>query len=253
MKRLSRLCAGFAALAFAATAAPAQERGCVVHDDLARLDYPLYRTARDLEAGKKVTIVAIGSSSTAGAGATSADKSYPAQLEQKLRARFPGSDVRVINRGQNGDTIMDMQARLEASVLRENPQLVLLQAGTNSVLRDQPMDDAGGMIGLVIYTLRLRGIDVMLVDQQFAPKVNEKPHSATMLDILQTLSSEYGVPVFQRHALMKRWHDKDGLGFEHFIHPDRLHMNDWSYHCVAENMAQALSRAVTPPSLALRR
>jgi hypothetical protein len=62
------------------------------------------RTCAVLAAGGPLVVVAIGSSSTAGAGATAPDKAYPAQLEAALVRRLPPRvPVRVVNRGVNGN------------------------------------------------------------------------------------------------------------------------------------------------------
>ena len=53
------------------------------------------------------------------------------------RRRFPGHEITVLNRGVNGEEITDMLARLDTGVIAEQPDLVLWQVGTNSVLRDQ--------------------------------------------------------------------------------------------------------------------
>src|SRR5438046_999491 len=63
---------------------------CNVPAEITRLDHPLLRTARRLAADQSLTIVAIGSSSTGGAFASSPAASYPSRLAVELRARFPG-------------------------------------------------------------------------------------------------------------------------------------------------------------------
>src|SRR5438067_1908112 len=47
---------------------------------------------------RPLKIVAIGSSSTFGTGASSPDKSYPSRLEAELKARLPGVPVTVLNK-----------------------------------------------------------------------------------------------------------------------------------------------------------
>ena len=61
------------AIAPMAVAAEPRVSDCVAPTDLARLDRPLRQTARRLESHKLLMIVALGSSSTAGAGASSAE------------------------------------------------------------------------------------------------------------------------------------------------------------------------------------
>src|SRR3954468_9321232 len=98
---------------------------CNVRLELARLANPLTRVTQRLAAGQLITIVAIGSSSTAGAGASSPDKSYPSRLQVELSNEFPRQQFKVINRGVNGEEVGDMLRRLETSVVAEKPDLVL--------------------------------------------------------------------------------------------------------------------------------
>src|SRR5476651_26812 len=92
--------------------------------DLIRLANPLSHVAQKLTDGAPITIVAIGSSSTAGAGASSPAKSYPSQLAIDLQQLFPGRAITVLNRGVNGEEAADMLARLDQTVLAEKPDLV---------------------------------------------------------------------------------------------------------------------------------
>src|SRR3954468_13347489 len=98
---------------------------CKVPNDITRLDRPLRRIGLKLQAHQAVKIVAIGSSSTAGAGASSPAASYPARLEADLKERFPGADITVINHGVNGEIASDMIARFDTDVIAEKPDLVL--------------------------------------------------------------------------------------------------------------------------------
>src|SRR6516165_10227917 len=88
------LLAGLAVSSAVAQTAPAdQPRPCVDKAGLTHLTHPLMRVAQRIANGKPITIVALGSSSTAGAGATSAAASYPSRLEGELKARFPEQPV----------------------------------------------------------------------------------------------------------------------------------------------------------------
>ncbi|MGC2714725.1 MAG: hypothetical protein WA366_15200, partial [Pseudolabrys sp.] len=64
--------------------AQAPASGCNISVDQVRLANPLARFAHKLMSGEPITIVAIGSSSTAGAGASSAAASYPNRLAVEL-------------------------------------------------------------------------------------------------------------------------------------------------------------------------
>jgi lysophospholipase L1-like esterase len=223
---------------------------CSVPKDITRLDHPLKRTAARIVARDPVTIVAIGSSSTAGAGATSPAGSYPSRLSAELQRLYPGRSITVLNRGVNGEEVNDMLARFETSVMAENPDLVLWQVGTNSVLRSSPLAAANILIREGVRRLKASGADVILIDPQFAPKVIAKPEAEVMVGLLATAAKEANVDVFQRFAAMRYWHEDDDIPFSAFITPDDLHMNDWGYACVAKLLggaiADAVNRARTP-------
>ena len=82
--------------------------------ELTRLASPLARTAKHLASGEPLKIVAIGSSSTAGAGASSPAHSYPSRLAVELATLFPKQPITVVNRGVNGEETPDMLARFDA-------------------------------------------------------------------------------------------------------------------------------------------
>jgi acyl-CoA thioesterase I len=210
-----------------------------------RLEQPLRRTSQRLAKGEPLTIVAIGSSSTSGAGASSSSASYPARLEVELKERFPARPIRVLNRGVGGEEVGDMLARFERAVLAEQPDLVLWQVGTNSVLRGHSVASVVARVHEGLKRLRESGADVILVDPQFAPKVLDRPDGERMVDLLGQTAKVENVSVFHRFAVMRHWHKIQQLPFEVFLSPDGLHMNDWSYACVAKLLATAIEEATT--------
>ena len=158
--------------------APAVSATCTARAELARFDRPLIHTMRRLAEGQPLTVVAIGSSSTAGAGASSPDATYPSRLAVELRARFPSREITVLNRGVNGEETNNMMARFPTDVLAAHPQLVLWQIGTNSVLRDHPLNPHAVQLHDGIERLKAAGADVVLIDPQFAPAVLAKSGNA---------------------------------------------------------------------------
>jgi len=226
--------------------APAPAR-CVAPAELARFERPLTHTMRRLANGQSLTIVAIGSSSTAGAGASSPDATYPSRLAVELRARFPGREIAVLNRGVNGEETTNMMARFAADVLAAHPQLVLWQIGTNSVLRDHPLSPHAVQLHDGIERLKAAGADVVLIDPQFAPAVLAKSETEGMVDQIALAAKMEDVGLFQRFAAMRNWHDMQHLSFDSFVSPDHLHMNDWSYACLAKLLGGAIAEAATRP------
>jgi acyl-CoA thioesterase I len=234
------------AIAPMAVAAEASVSHCVAPADLTRLEVPLKRTARGLASHKLITIVALGSSSTAGAGASSAVTTYPSRLIVELARRFQIQPIMVLNRGISGERAVDMLARFDESVSAERPDLVLWQVGTNAVLRGYEHSKSSFLIRDGIRRMKAIGADVVLIDPQFAPKVIAKPEVDDMVDLISRAAAQENVDVFHRFALMRHWHDIDGMPFEAFLSPDGLHMNDWSYNCFAKALADAIADAATP-------
>jgi hypothetical protein len=221
---------------------------CGVVPDLARLELPLNRVAFRLSGGLPLKVVAIGSSSTAGAGASSPSGSYPSRLEGELGRQFPGHRITMVNSGRNGDEAVDMVARFEKAVIEENPHLVLWQVGTNSLLRDRPLNERSTILQDGLARLKRTRADVVFIDAQFAPKVLAKGDSVDASNAyLASVAKKEKISIFRRFAVMRHWQQDDGLPFEVFVSPDGLHMNDWSYACLAKWLGFAIADAATRP------
>jgi lysophospholipase L1-like esterase len=230
------------------TAAAARTAVCRVTMDQVRFDLPLVRTARLIASGAPIKIVALGSSSTYGAGASTSAASYPSRLAEDLARHFPGHEITILNRGVNGDEAADMLARLDTAVIAEKPDLVLWQVGTNSVLRDKAVLPHANLLHEGLQRLKATGADVVLIDPQFAPRVISKPNCEGMVSLIATAAKAEHVGVFHRYELMRRWRETEHLPFETFISTDGLHMNDWSYACLAKALGIAIAEAATRPT-----
>ncbi|MBQ8106867.1 MAG: SGNH/GDSL hydrolase family protein [Afipia sp.] len=216
---------------------------CVQSKSLAQLDAPIARLAKKLDAHEPVTIIAVGSSSTGGAGASSAAFSYPSRLERELRQRFPDTPITVINQGVNGEDTASMMGRMDA-VLAPKPDLVIWQLGTNTVLRDGNIPETGNLLQAGITRIKKTGADVLLIDPQFAPRVNAKPAVSEMVGLIAYVAKQTHVPVFRRFVAMRHWHEDQAIAFDRFISADGLHMNDWGYSCLARLLAENITATV---------
>ncbi len=244
---LSRLIAGLVAGTLAPALASAQptSSACAAPGGLMRLTQPLPRMAQRLAKHQPITVVAIGSSSTAGAGASSLAASYPSRLAVELKERFPSNSITVINRGVNGEEIGDMLARFADGVIKAKPDLVVWQVGTNSVLRDHPMTTTNPAILDGVRRIRAVGADVVMMDPQYTPRYLAKPEAEEMVQLIAATAKEANVDLIQRFAVMRYWHDTEHMDFTEFAAPDLLHMNDWSYACLARVVGTAIGEAAT--------
>ena len=183
---------GAVALPFAARGEPAAPT-CDAPFSMIRFTNPLVRVAQRLRSGGPITIVAIGSSSTAGTGASSSAASYPSWLAVELTQRFPGHPITVLNRGVGGEEIGDMLERFGTDVIATKPDLVLWQFGTNSVIRDDKFNNHDVAIREGLTKIRSTGADIVLIDPQFTPKVIVKPEATRMVELIASTAKHEDV------------------------------------------------------------
>ena len=190
----------------------------------------LPRTCARVAAGAPLLVVALGSSSTAGAGATMPERAYPAQLEaalaRKLAARAP---VRVVNKGVNGNDIHAMVDRIEVDVLALSPALVVWQVGSNDVIRDEPLPRFVAALRTGANRIRAAGIDLVLMDMQAAPAIDAKAQTPAYLEAIATVARETGAVLLPRYRMMK---SLEGRG-PPLVVDDGLHMTDAGYLALA--------------------
>jgi len=220
---------------------------CAAPDTLARLDRAISHTAARIAEGRSLKIVALGSSSTAGVGASSPANSYPSRLEAELRERYPEMHVEVINRGVGGEDAREMLARLDKSVLAEHADLVLWQVGTNAIVDEEGISQEAVLVRRGLARLKAAGVDVIVIDPQYSPTVIGQPRAGAMVRMLQTVAQSVNVSVFRRFAIMSRWRTVDNVPFDRFIVKDGLHMNDWGYGCMAKLLATSIADAARQP------
>jgi lysophospholipase L1-like esterase len=206
----------------------------------------LPHVANKLVAGKPVVIVAFGSSSTAGYGASSPDFNYPNRLAAQLRRQYPTANITVVNAGVGGEDAPEMMKRLQKEVIDVHPDLVIWQVGTNAVLRDLDPGDTAKMVEDGITRIQAAGdADIVLVDPQYSPRVTERPESASkMVKLLGKVAELRHVGIFPRFEVMREWHEKQALPVESFVIADGLHMNDWGYACFAQLLGDDIIRSV---------
>lgn len=206
----------------------------------------LPHVANKLVAGQPVVIVAFGSSSTAGYGASSPDFNYPNRLAAQLRRQYPTANITVINAGVGGEDAPEMMKRLQTQVIDVHPDLVIWQVGTNAVLRNLDPGETAKIVEDGITRIQAAGdADIVLVDPQYSPRVTERPESASkMVKLLGKVAALRHVGIFPRFEVMRDWHEKQSLPVESFVIADGLHMNDWGYACFAQLLGDDIIRSV---------
>lgn len=190
----------------------------------------------------ELRILAIGSSSTSGVGASSLAANYPSRLQGRLRQIFPGVRIVVTNRGIPGETAAGAAARMKFEARRSKPDLVLWQLGTNGALAKLDLERFRDIVRRTIAWLKIEDIGVILIDPQFVPKFRDHEHYGRVVTMLWEVARDERVMLVRRFAAMQSIARKRQLSA--YLAADRFHLNDLGYRCMANYATQAVVRAV---------
>jgi acyl-CoA thioesterase I len=196
---------------------------------------------------KPIRILAVGSSSTEGAGASDAQHSYPALLEQDL-TRLWNEKVTVVNAGKGGETAVQTIDRLQAALASETFDLVIWQVGTNDAVNGVDEGHFRDVLERGIAAAKLAGVDMILLDQQYFPAIKNPARYEAFVKAVGTVGGERKVSVFSRYALMKGWNSRSEAELRDMLSGDGFHMSDRGYDCLASRIAEDLQTTVAQPA-----
>jgi acyl-CoA thioesterase-1 len=206
------------------------------------IELPHLRNA--LLQGQEAVIVALGSSSTRGVMASDLAHSYPAVLQRALSTSLSDAHIAVINRGIGGQDAREELARLDTDVMAVRPQVVVWQVGANGALRNSDPEQFRARVTEGVRKLQAAGADVILMDNQQAPRLLARPDEPVFDQVLAEVARETGASLFSRHALMQAW-AQSGVPPSEFIASDGLHHNDRGYYCVAATLAREIIQGLS--------
>jgi lysophospholipase L1-like esterase len=89
-----------------------------------------YASEAEVKLKKGDRIVFFGDSITAGAGTTNG---FISLIKNSVQAAHPDWGLEMINAGQSGNKVADLQARLQVGVLDKKPSIVFIYIGVNDV------------------------------------------------------------------------------------------------------------------------
>lgn len=180
---------------------------------------------------RRVRVVAFGSSSTEGAYASSPAASYPAVLSRMLRG-LPIAYT-VDNKGRSRDFLRDLEQRLVTDVMSTDPQLVILQTGTNDASAGPnlaEMDSFKRRLRDVIRTIKTKSAVVLMTSQIFP---TQSQSYLDYQDAMRVVAKEEGIAVFDRHEMMQSWIKSKRYDYSDVLAADKFHPNDYTYYCMA--------------------
>ncbi|WP_082010423.1 arylesterase [Novosphingobium malaysiense] len=193
--------------------------------------------------GPERPILAFGDSLLAGYGLQDGE-SYPARLEQALRAR--GINARIANAGVSGDTTAAGLDRLDFTLTSqpEKPELAIVSLGGNDMLRGLPPEQTRNNLDAILKRLTDRNIKVVLLGMMAAPNLG-KDYAARFNPIYPQLAEKYGatlIPFFLQPVI-----DKPDLMQEDHVHPTAIGI-DAIVAATADDVAEALPKEEDTPA-----
>ena len=197
---------------------------------------------------KELRIVAMGSSSTQGYGASNPAFAYPAQLKMNLDKLLPGVEVHVFNKGVGGQDAEEEVERMKADVNQHKAQIVVWQVGTNSAIRRTPLDKFAAKLREGIDMGRALGPEFILMNLQYVPAVVALPDEEEYARVMAEVAREKNVGLFRRFEIMRAWYN-DGMPYAQFVTNDGLHLNDFGQKCIGRLLSLSILNSIKPPQL----
>lgn len=216
---------------------------CTVPDELRELRDALPRMTRLVQARQPVRVLAIGSSSTAGIGASVPARAYPPRLETALERLLPGAEVSVRNEGIGGEVASATLARLKRVVVDWSPDVVLWQLGTNDALQGITAEAFAQILRDGSDFVLQRNLDLVLINPQYFPTIPKQELYMSFVQSIGQVAAERHIPMMQRYAIMRYWQALPQPVL--MLSQDGFHMNDLGYQCMAEVLAGGMARRVT--------
>ena len=199
---------------------------------------PLKALSRAVRANKNVKVLAIGSSSTVGVGASSPAASYVANLETNLEGSLKGMNFDVVGRGMSGEVAEGAADRMKREVEETKPDLVVWQVGTNDAIRHVSIDGFKACLKKALAWLADNRIDVVLIDPQYGAVLTKDEYYERVVTAIAEVARESRVLLVDRFEAMRELQRDRGDTF--YLTSDNLHLNDRGHRCMAEQLARAI-------------
>jgi len=199
---------------------------------------PLKALSRAVRANKNVKVLAIGSSSTVGVGASSPAATYVANLETSLEGSLKGMNFDVVGRGMSGEVAEGAADRLKREVEETKPDLVVWQVGTNDAIRHVSIDAFKACLKKALAWLAENRIDAVLIDPQYGAVLTKDEYYERVVTAIAEVARESRVLLVDRFEAMRELQRDRGDTF--YLTSDNLHLNDRGHRCMAEQLARAI-------------
>ncbi|MFM8799543.1 MAG: SGNH/GDSL hydrolase family protein [Tagaea sp.] len=203
--------------------------------------------AKKVQERKRLTIVALGSSSTQGMGASGPDAAWPARFEADLKRRLPDLRVDVHNRAKARESADQMLKRLRGDVLALRPDLVIWETGTADAVRAVEIDHFAGHLDDGIAQIAATGAETVMVTPQYARDTARLIAFQPYIDAMNQVGLRRDVLVFPRYEAMRFWTESGAMKFENVPRAEMTKVADALYDCLGRQIARIVVRAMDLP------
>jgi len=217
-------------------------RECAVKNPAFEGRAPLRNIRKALRENRPIKVLAIGSSSTVGEGASSPSASYTVRLEHDLEGFLKGFDVEMIARGISGEVAQGAADRIRNEVADTRPDVVVWQVGTNDAMARIGEQRFSTCVKDTLSWLASNKIDVVLINPQYVEQLSDDPHYIKIVKLIADIAKEHRVLLVQRFEAMADLAKRNGNST--YLAKDRFHLNDLGYRCMAEYAARAIVSGV---------
>lgn len=206
-------------------------------------DSRLVAATSSLAKSRRLTVVAIGSTSTLGASASAPGAAWPARLESDLRRRLPNAEITVHNRGKARDDAEHMLQRLDADVLALKPDLVIWETGTAEAVRQMEVESFSVHLQAGIERIAKAGADVMLVTPQYSREMARLIAYQPYIDAMNSIGIRRDVLLFPRFEVMRHWVESGQMQLDNLTPAQAAGTADRLYDCIGRQLARVIVRA----------
>ena len=185
-----------------------------------------------LPAVSDIRVVFLGDSLSAGLGLAEAD-AFPSIVQNLLRET--GHEVDVVNAGVSGDTSAGGLSRIDW-VLRQQPQILVIELGGNDALRGQPLENIEDNLRQIIRRGRESGARVVLLGMDL-PTNYGPDYAGRFAEMYERIARE-------EEALLVPGFVREVGADPAMMQPDGLHPTAEGHRLLAESLVPYLEPIV---------
>lgn len=161
---------------------------------------------------------------------------YPDYVVNTLKRVQPEIDFELVNAGVCGDTAADLLARLEADVIKQGPELVIIGIGTNDCSRSRRIEAFENDLSEIVERIRDCGSKVLLLRP--SPRTDQQ-HASRFIEYVQVVDSvaaHLGIAVADVYGEFER----QIKGGRKLLFEDGVHHEPAGFEVVACALLEAL-------------